>query len=276
VFSKLPSAHSALLCTPNSTYYPPVVYVDVIDGVRWLRLESGKVQALDLELTTALTHEIVCAAAEGTPPLVVTGTGSSFSAGVDLFRVLRDGADYVARFLPALGQALTKLFTYEGPVVSAINGHAVAGGALLAWCGDLRVMADGNGRIGVPELRVGVPFPAAAVEILRFATGGRGVQALAYVGGTMTPHEALAASLVDEVVASGGLNDRAQALAATLASIPSASFRLTKRALRGPHMEALGREGAAVDDEVLRIWQAPETAAAIRAYLERTFGSRHR
>jgi enoyl-CoA hydratase len=251
-----------------------VVHVEGVEGVRWLRLESGKVQALDLELTTALTREIERAAAEGTPPLVVTGTGSSFSAGVDLFRVLKEGADYVARFLPALGQALTTLFSYEGPVVSAINGHAVAGGALLAWCGDLRVMADGNGRIGVPELRVGVPFPAAAVEILRFATGGRGVQALAYVGGTMTAHEALASSLVDEVVPPGGLSDRAQALATALATIPPASFRLTKRALRRPHVEALQRHGGAIDADVLHAWQAPETLAAIRGYLERTFGKR--
>jgi enoyl-CoA hydratase/carnithine racemase len=64
-----------------------VIHVEAVDGVRWLRLESGKVQALDLELTTALTDEILRAVAEGTPPLVVTGTGSSFSAGVDLFRV---------------------------------------------------------------------------------------------------------------------------------------------------------------------------------------------
>jgi enoyl-CoA hydratase len=249
-----------------------VVHVDVIDGIRWLRLESGRVQTLDLELTTSLTGEIDRAAREGAPPLVVTGTGSSFSAGVDLFRVVKDGSDYVARFLPALGQALTTLFSYGGPVISAINGHAVAGGALLAWCGDLRVMAEGTGRIGVPELRVGVPFPAAAVEILRFATGGRGAQALAYVGGTITAHEALAASLVDEVVPADGLNHRAQAMATMLASIPPASFRLTKRALRGPHVEILQRTGASTDADVLRVWQAPETLAAICGYLERTLG----
>ena len=251
-----------------------MIRVEVTDGVRWLRLESGKVQALDLELTTALTDEILRAAADGAPPLVVTGTGSSFSAGVDLFRVLNEGPEYTARFLPALGQALAALFSYEGPVISAVNGHAVAGGALLAWCGDLRVMADGNGRIGVPELRVGVPFPAAAVEILRFATGGRGAQALAYVGGTMTAHEALAASLVDEVVPANALNHRAQALATTLGAIPRASFRLTKRALRGPHIEALQRHGAAIDGEVLSVWQAPETLAAIRGYVEKSLGKR--
>jgi enoyl-CoA hydratase len=135
-------------------------------------------------------------------------------------------------------------------------------------------MADGNGRIGVPELRVGVPFPAAALEVLRFATGGRGMQELAYVGRTLSAHEALAASLIDEVVPADSLNDRAAAAAASLASIPPESFRLTKRALRRPHAEALSRNGDAIDAEVLRIWQSPETMAAIHGYLERTLGRR--
>jgi len=251
-----------------------MVHVDVRSNVRWLRMESGKVQALDLELATELSAAIDRAVADGAPPLVITGTGSSFSAGVDLFRVVREGTGYIARFLPALGETIQKLFAYPGPVVSAINGHAVAGGALVAWCGDLRVMADGKGRIGVPELRVGVPFPAVALEVLRFATGGRGMHALAYVGGTIPPAEALAASLVDEVVPAESLGERAQALAMSLASIPPESFRLTKRALRRPHLDALGQHGGAIDAEVMRVWQSAETMAAIRGYLERTFRSR--
>ena len=253
-----------------------MVHVESVPPVRWLRMEAGKVQALDLELTRELTAALDRAVADGTPPLVITGTGSSFSAGVDLFRVVDEGADYVAKFLPALTETMHKLFAYPGPVVSAINGHAVAGGALLAWCGDLRVMVDGKGRIGVPELRVGVPFPAAAVEVLRFAAGGRGMQSLAYVGGTLSGREALAASLVDEVVAADVLVDRATALAASLASIPPESFHLTKRAIRQPHLDALARDGGSLDAQALRIWQSPETMAAIRGYLERTFGSRTR
>ncbi len=251
-----------------------MVHVDVRSNVRWLRMESGKVQALDLELATELSAAIDRAVAEGAPPLVITGTGSSFSAGVDLFRVVREGTGYIARFLPALGETIQKLFAYPGPVVSAINGHAVAGGALVAWCGDLRVMADGKCRIGVPELRVGVPFPAVALEVLRFATGGRGMQALAYVGGTIPPAEALAASLVDEVVPAESLGERAQALAMSLASIPPESFRLTKRALRRSHLDALLQHGGTIDAEVMRVWQSAETMAAIRGYLERTFGSK--
>ena len=61
-----------------------------------------------------------------------------------------------------------------------------------------------------------------------------------------------------------------QALAKTLGAIPRASFRLTKRALRGPHLQVLQRHGAVIDGEVLRVWQAPDTLAAIRNYVDRT------
>lgn len=251
-----------------------MVHLDERDGSRWLRMESGKVQALDLELVEDLRHALDDARGAGAPPLVLTGTGSSFSAGVDLFRIVGEGHGYVTRFLPALGDLLFELFTYPGPVVSAVNGHAVAGGALVAWCGDLRVMAEGKGRIGVPELRVGVPFPAVAVEILRFATGGSGLQALAYVGRTLPPGEALAAGLVDEVCTVEMLDDRAGRAAASLAGIPRESFAITKRALRRPFVDAVRRDGATVDADILAAWRRPETFDAIRGYLHRTFGAR--
>jgi len=243
-------------------------------GVRWLRMESGKVQALDLELVSDLRRSLDVARADDAPPMVLTGTGTSFSAGVDLFRVVRDGPSYVARFLPALADLLVELFSYPGPLVTAINGHAVAGGALIAWCGDLRIMSEGNGRIGVPELQVGVPFPTVAVEILRFATGGRGLQPLAYSGRTLAAKDAEAAGLVDEVVAPGALEERSAALVATLAAVPRDTFALTKRALRAPALDILARTAARADADVLAAWQRASTLDAIRAYLERTFGSR--
>jgi enoyl-CoA hydratase len=245
-----------------------MVHVDVRPEATWLRMEAGKVQALDLDLVTELLQAVHAALNADAPPLVLTGTGSSFSAGVDLVRVVEGGAEYVARFLPALSRLLVDLFAYPAPVVTALNGHAVAGGALLAWCGDLRVMADGRGRIGVPELRVGVPFPAAAIEILRFATGGRGLPVLAYLGGTLAPADALAAGLVDEVVAPEALTDRAAAMSALLATVPAESFRLTKAALRRPYLDAISRADA-IDDEVVVAWSTPTTFDTIRAYLER-------
>ena len=105
--------------------------------------------------------------------MVLTGQGKMFSAGVDLKRLSAGGADYVRAFLPVLHKLYDAVFFYPKPVIAAINGHAIAGGAVLAACADRRVMAKDGGRIGVTELQVGVPFPALAFEIVRFAVPPR-------------------------------------------------------------------------------------------------------
>src|SRR6185295_2187361 len=93
---------------------------------------------------------------------------------------------------------------------------------------------------GVPELLVGVPFPAAALEVVRFAVPD-GVQSLVYTGQTLPPREALTARLIDEVVAPGALLARAEEVARQLATIPPAVFRMTKQALRAEALERIDR-----------------------------------
>ena len=61
------------------------------------------------------------------------------------------------------------MFFHPKPVIAAINGHAIAGGAVLAACADRRIMARDSGRVGITELLVGVPFPVLAFEVVRFA-----------------------------------------------------------------------------------------------------------
>ena len=240
------------------------------EGVLTLRLAHGKASALDVELLDALRGELDGAAAD-VRAVILTGTGPIFSAGVDLFRLTREGADYVRRFLPLLSRCLRALFTFSRPVVAAVNGHAIAGGCVLALVCDARLMAEGAGKIGVPELLVGVPFPAAALEVVRFAVPPDKVQSLINTGRTLSAREALAAGLVDEVVAPEALQARAQELARQLALIPPQAFRLTKQALRAPALERI-EKGEALDREVIEVWAAPATLAHVREYLRRTLG----
>ena len=71
-----------------------------VDGVRTLKLAHGKVSAMDIELGEALIKEFADARDPSVKAVILTGSGSSFSAGVDLFRVLKDGPEYGRRFLP--------------------------------------------------------------------------------------------------------------------------------------------------------------------------------
>lgn len=239
-----------------------------------VRMAHGKVSAIDLELLEGLEAELAAAEAAGARAVVLTGTGGTFSAGVDLFRVVAEGLPYLERFLPVLSRALGRLFSFPRPVVAAVNGHAIAGGAILAMACDYRVLAAGGGRFGVPELLVGVPFPCLPLEIVRSAVPPHRLQEVVYGGGTYTVEETLAAGLAEEEAPPLDLLDRALAVAGRLAAIPPEAFRLTKLALRRPTLERVAVDGPAHDAAALEAWSAPETAATIRSYLERTIGKR--
>ncbi len=237
------------------------------DGILTLRLAHGRASALDVELLEALLRELD-AAAEARA-LVLTGRGTIFSAGVDLFRLVEGGPEYLRRFFALLDAFVRGLFTLPVPVVAAANGHAIAGGGIMVLAADCRLMAEGSGRIGVPELLVGIPFPAAPLEVVRFAVPPQHVQSLVYTGETLLPGEALARGLLDEVVPADALEPRAREVAEQLAGVPPEVFRLTKRSLRAPAVERLERTGEATNAEALALWGAPETPARIRAYLDR-------
>ena len=233
-----------------------------------LRLAHGKANALDLELCNALTAELEAYRQSAAKALVVTGTGKMFSAGVDLVRVSNEGAPYLRALLPIVSRAFETLFSLLKPVVAAVNGHAIAGGCIIACAADYRVMARAPGRIGIPELLVGVPFPVVPLEIMRFAAGAR-AQALINRGATFDADDALANGLVDVVVEPEKLDDEAMAVARSLAAIPPAAFALTKRQLREPVLERI-HVGAAVDAAVQEAWASPEILGAIRDYVART------
>jgi len=235
--------------------------------VAMLRIAHGKANALDLELCNALTVELEAYRQSAAKALVITGTGKMFSAGVDLVRVSNEGAPYLRAFLPAVNRAFETLFSLLKPVVAAVNGHAIAGGCIIACAADHRVMARQPGRIGIPELLVGVPFPVVPLEIMRFAAGAR-VQALINRGTTFAADDALANGLVDAVVEPEKLDDEALAAARSLAAIPEAAFALTKRQLREPVLERI-HVGAALDAAVHEAWASPEILGAIRDYVAR-------
>jgi enoyl-CoA hydratase len=241
------------------------------DGILTLRLAHGKASALDAELLDALLRELD-RVEENTRALILTGTGSIFSAGVDLFRLTREGADYVRHFLPLLSRFVRTLFTFPKPVVAAANGHVIAGGCVILLACDVRLMAEGDGTIGLPELLVGVPFPAAGIEVVRFAVARDKLQSLLYMGRTLPPRDALSVGFVDEVVAPDVLMARAEEVARQLARIPPPVFRLTKESLRAEALERIERVSETLDQRALELWTAPETHARIREYLRQTLG----
>lgn len=232
-----------------------------------LRLAHGKASAMDLELCESLRNELETVAENAAARAVIlTGTGSIFSAGVDLPRLINAGGDYVERFVESLDAVLRAIFLFPKPIVAAVNGHAIAGGALMAFACDYRLMS--SGRIGIPEALVGVPFPPLALEIARYAIPTQHLHSMIYLAKTIEAEPARVMGIIDEVVASDHLLPRAKAVAAQLADIPPATFALTKRQLREPYLRDVST------DQVVALWSSPAIHERIRAYLARTIGKK--
>jgi enoyl-CoA hydratase len=240
------------------------------NGIAVVTIAHGKANALDIELCEALAKCFSELRASSARAVVVTGQGSMFSAGVDLVRLSSGGAEYVRKFLPALHRLYDAVFFHEKPLVAAINGHAIAGGCVLACCADRRIMARAGGRIGVTELLVGVPFPALPLEIVRFAVPAHRLPEFTFSGATYDSHDALQRGWVDEVVEVDALMEHAIAVAQKLARLSPPAFAQTKKQIRQPVAERLERNGAATDKVVTETWAAPETLGYIRDYVART------
>jgi enoyl-CoA hydratase len=239
-------------------------------GIAVLTLTHGKANALDIDFCEALTARFQELRGSDAKSVVVTGQGKIFSAGVDLIRLSEGGAAYVRKFLPALHKLYDTVFYHPKPVVAAINGHAIAGGCVLACCADRRIMTREGGRIGVTEMLVGVPFPALAFEIVRFAVPPRYLSEFTLSGATYETDTALQRGWIDEVAEPGELIEDAIAVAQELALLSPAAFAQTKMQIRQAVTERMALSGQATDKAVTAIWTAPETLHYIRDYVART------
>ena len=247
-----------------------MIDVAIDDGIAVLTMRHGKANALDIEFCEALAARFTDLRGASAKAIVLTGQGRIFSAGVDLKRISAEGAPYIRRFLPALHRLYDAIFFHPKPVVAALNGHAIAGGAVLAACADRCVMANDGGRIGVTELLVGVPFPALAFEIVRHATPPYFFSETILSGATFPAEVAVHRGWANEAVEPARLMERAMAAAQELAALSPPAFAQTKQQIRQPVAERYAAGGEATDQAVTDIWCADASLARIRDYVART------
>lgn len=244
-------------------------------GLALIRLDHGTVNTLDRELLEALNAAVVSLSADpDVRAIVLTGNERAFCAGVDLKRLLDENVGYTETFLDALSEAFLAPVRSSKPVVAALGGHAIAGGAVLAAACD-RVVGVDDDRvlIGLPELSVGVPLPAAAVEITRRRLGSKLLETV-LTANTYSMQQARDIGFVDAVVPRQGLVEEACEVAAVLGRVPSTTMALTKEQLRSPIEAALAAHGAEQDARVQETWCSEEGRTAIRDFVERTLGGR--
>jgi enoyl-CoA hydratase/carnithine racemase len=210
-----------------------LVQVEDRDGVAVVILDRPPANALEPGLVADGLAALETLRTTSPGAVVLTGGGSFFSGGADLRVVPRLSPDDQAELARRVNQLFEGWHTFPRPVVSAVNGHAVAGGLVLALCGDWRVAAAG-GRYGLTEVKAGIPFPSAAMAVVRAELDPRVLRRLALRAELVDGFTAVELGLFDEVVEAGSVVDRALAVAAELAALPPRTFEHVKRRLRSP------------------------------------------
>src|SRR2546421_6043713 len=199
-----------------------------------LRMRAGKANAMGpawLERMEALLDEALAARARA---LVITGYEAFFSAGLDLPTL--DGLDdrAMGSFMSGFSRTMLRIFELPMPVVAAVNGHAIAGGCVLALQADVRIGAVSDLRIGLNEVQLGIGLPYLVLETLRAQVPTPSLLPIAQEGRLFSPDEAAAVGLLHEVVPPDQFEQRALGRAMELGTLPSAAFGAVKLGLRAP------------------------------------------
>jgi enoyl-CoA hydratase len=234
-----------------------------------VRIDRPPANALDLELL-AEGHEVREKLAAAQPAAVVlTGRDRFFSAGMDLKAAPALSRGEQRGTVDGINRLFSGWYAFPRPVVAAVNGHAVAGGLILALCADRRIGAD-EGKLGLTELRAGLPYPLAAISVVRAELSPSAARRLALGADLIDPAEALELGVLDELLPRVEVLPRATALAAELAALPAATYATVKMQLRGPTIDALDRAlSSGAGDPVLGSWVGEETGAAAAGILRR-------
>lgn len=224
--------------------------------------------ALGTEMMTFLLEQLSEAAGR---PVLLTGAGEAFSAGLDLREVASLQGDAPTRFLTLLERCMCALYLYPGPTVALVNGHAIAGGAVLTLCCDRRVCVDDPKlKIGLNEVALGVRFPPRILTIVRRRVPMQHHEEVLLGGALFSPQRALQLGLIDEVAQDAGAVARARLEA--LAGNPADSYAAIKRELRGAVDQDLVSDAAAA--EALRVALSSWTSPALKARVEALLGKK--
>jgi Delta3-Delta2-enoyl-CoA isomerase len=237
--------------------------------VRELRLNRPPVNALTGELLSMLRKAIQQAPRDSVRALILSGLPGRFSGGLDVPLLLTLDAPAVAELWGELYGTLQAIASSPIPVVAAMTGHAPAGGTVLALFCDWRVMAEGDYKLGLNEVQVGIPLPPVILGGLQRLVGLRRAEYLGASGALVAPQEAIAMGLVDELAPVEEVVPRAQIWCTRMLALPPEAMALTRRQARADLLRLFASGMDAELKSVIENWWSPGTQATLRALVER-------
>ena len=234
--------------------------------MREIRLEGPGKNSLGTTLLTSLLDQLREAGGE---PVLLTGAGDAFSAGLNLKELHALEGEAMFEFLKLLERAVAALYLYPGPTVALVNGHAIAGGCVLTLACDHRVAAaNPKMKIGLNEVALGMRFPPRILAMVKQRVPQQFHTPVLLGAGLFDPAGALRLGLIDEVAEDA--RAVAEARLAALGASPGQAYALTKADLRGTDQDLCPD---ALFEVTLRaavgVWTSPMLKQKIAAMLAR-------
>lgn len=242
------------------------------DGVVELRLDRPPVNALNPALVSRLDSAIGRATQDGARALVVSGREGLFSAGLDVPELLTLDEQGMREFWQALFGLLERIARSPVPIVTALTGHSPAGGTVIALFADYRVQAEGDFRLGLNEVQVGLVVPPVIHRALVRLIGPYPAERHLVAGEMIPAAEALELGMVDELAAPAQVVDRSVAWCRELLELPQHSMAATRKLCRA-ELGALFDDREALDiDAFVAGWFDEQTQATLKQLVERLRG----
>lgn len=234
-----------------------------MDDIALLKLQEGKANAMSADVLDAIERLVDGFEAGPARAAVLTGYERFFSAGLALPLLIDLDRPAMRRFITRFGQVMLRVFSCPRPIVAAVNGHAIAGGCVLALQCDWRIMVDGDARIGLNETQLGIGLPSSVLRPLELAVPAASLVPIAYEGRLFAPGEAHALGLVHELAPAAELERRAIERARALGAVPAAALAQVKLGLRRPTMQAIAAQAAEETERWLDTWFSTEARARL-------------
>jgi enoyl-CoA hydratase len=195
--------------------------------------------------------------------LIITGKERIFSVGLDLVEAQGLSVEALRGFVALFDDFFLRLLSYPIPMVAAVNGHAVAGGAVLALACDVRIGQQSALQMSLNETELGMPFPSGAFEVCRLGVPcHHSIEAIAFAR-RYTADEALAAGLLHAVVPD--VMADAEARARSLARLGKRAVRAVRHELRAEFVQRAKANAASSRAAFVDAWRSDEATPRIAA-----------
>lgn len=234
--------------------------VELVEGTATVSLNRPKVNALNEEFVEELRECLSGLAGDsGVKAVIITGRGSFFSFGFDVPGFMAYKKKSFQKYVMKFSKLTREIFMFPKPVIAGLNGHAVAGGTILALSCDYRVMVKDKPRISLNELTFGSTIFTSVAEYLKFAVGSNNAQKVLYSGKMFTAQEALSLGLVDEAVTEKGFSGALNKIALEYGSRDGSVFKSVKEILRSGTLKRIEKDEKRTISEFVDIWYSERT-----------------